>query len=35
MIICVKDLSGVGSKYDLVLVSYVVIGGLFFVQVVM
>ena len=34
MTICVKDLSGAGSKHDPVSVSYVVTGGLYFVQVV-
>lgn len=33
MTICVKDLSGTGSKHDPVSVSYVVIGGWYFVWV--
>ena len=31
MRICVKDLSGSGSKHDPLSVSYVVIGGLYYV----
>lgn len=34
MTICVKDLSGAGSKHDPVSVSYVVIEGWYFVKVI-